>query len=151
MTRKDTTALLREEKSRLNFDGPGDETDRLIIGLDFGTTYSGYINVRSSLVQVLFHLPQERKLIALFCRLAYVFTLKPDQVYTSTDRPVAKGRVVPKALSTMKYSDPDTFQWSYELDRTMKEKIEGIKLLLDPYQEKPLHISLRGDRVQEIR
>ena len=86
------------------------------------------------------YLPQERKLIASFRRIAYVFTSKPDQVYTITDWPGAKGRVVPKAPSTIKYSDPVTFQWGYELDRTLEEKIEGVKLLLDPYQEKPLYV-----------
>ena len=76
----------------------------------------------------------------MFCRVAYVFTSKPDQVYTITDWPGAKGRVVPKAPSTIKYSDSNTFQWGYELDRTLEEKIEGIKLLLDPDQEKPLYV-----------
>ena len=48
MTSKDASALLREEMSKLNFGGSDDQTDRLIIGLDFGTTYSGYVNVQSS-------------------------------------------------------------------------------------------------------
>ena len=74
------------------------------------------------------------------CRIAYVFTTKPDQVYTITDWPGAKGRSVPKAPSTIKYSDLQSFQWGYELERTLQEKIEGIKLLLDPYQEKPLYV-----------
>ena len=45
MTSNDASALPREEMSKLNFGGSRDETDRLIIGLDFGTTYSGYVNV----------------------------------------------------------------------------------------------------------
>ena len=40
----------------------------------------------------------------------------------------------------IKYTDTKTFQWGYELDRTLEEKIEGIKLLLDPDQPKPLYI-----------
>ena len=46
MTSKDASALPREEMSKLNFGGSGDQADRLIIGLDFGTTYSGYVNVQ---------------------------------------------------------------------------------------------------------
>lgn len=37
----------------------------------------------------------------------------------------------------LKYED-NGFQWGYELDRTLKDKIVGMKLLLDPSQERPL-------------
>lgn len=89
-----------------------DDSDRLIIGLDFGTTYSG---------------------------VAYVFTTKPDQVYTITEWPGAKGRNPPKAPTLLKYEGKDSFLWGYELDRSTKERIEGIKLLLDPDQPKPIY------------
>ena len=59
MANKDASALLREKMGMLNFGGADDQTDRLIIGLDFGTTYSGYVNVQSR-----FGLPQQRRLIA---------------------------------------------------------------------------------------
>ena len=39
----------------------------------------------------------------------------------------------------MKYSSKNSFKWGYELDRTIEDKIEGIKLLLDPKQERPLY------------
>lgn len=68
MTSKDGSALVREKMGMLNFSGSDDQTDLLVIGLDFGTTYSGYVNVH------------------------------------------------------------------------LEEKIEGIKLFLDPYQEKPLYV-----------
>ena len=74
-----------------------------------------------------------------FIRVAYVFTTKPDSVYTINEWPGAKGRSVPKAPSTIKYSDPRTFKWGYELERTLEEKIEGIKLLLDPHHPTPLY------------
>ena len=80
---------------------------------DFGTTYSG---------------------------VAYAFTTKPDQIYTINEWPGAKGRTAPKVPTLIKYDDPDNFRWGYELDRTTKERIEGIKLLLDPDQPKPLYV-----------
>ena len=51
MASRDAGALVRQEMGRLNFGGSSDQTDRLIIGLDFGTTYSGYANFQSSPVQ----------------------------------------------------------------------------------------------------
>jgi hypothetical protein len=72
--------------------------------------------------------------------VAYVFTTKPDQVYTITEWPGAKGRNPPKVPTLIKYEDPTAFKWGYELDRTTKERIEGIKLLLDPDQPKPLYV-----------
>ncbi|KAL9040435.1 MAG: hypothetical protein Q9214_004487 [Letrouitia sp. 1 TL-2023] len=107
------SARVDELMSNFGLADVDDSSDKLIIGLDFGTTYSG---------------------------VAYVFSTKPDQVYTITEWPGAKGRSVPKTPSTIQYSDLKTFQWGYELDRSVEEKIEGIKLLLDPYQEKPLYI-----------
>lgn len=38
----------------------------------------------------------------------------------------------------LKYSSKDEFKWGYELDKSSEEKIVGIKLLLDPDQERPL-------------
>lgn len=40
----------------------------------------------------------------------------------------------------IKYDTPDSFRWGFELDRTTKERIEGVKLLLDPDQPKPLYV-----------
>lgn len=68
MTSKDGSALVREKMGMLNFSGSDDQTDLLVIGLDFATTYSGYVNVH------------------------------------------------------------------------LEEKIEGIKLVLDPYREKSLYV-----------
>lgn len=39
----------------------------------------------------------------------------------------------------LKYEGKDSFLWGYELDRSTKERIEGIKLLLDPDQSKPIY------------
>jgi hypothetical protein len=80
---------------------------------DFGTTYSG---------------------------VAYAFTTKPDQIYVISEWPGAKGITSPKCPTLIKYDSSDAFRWGYELDRTTKERIEGIKLLLDPDQPKPLYV-----------
>lgn len=48
MTSMDGSALVREKMGMLNFGGSNDQTDRLVIGLDFGTTYSGYVNIQSN-------------------------------------------------------------------------------------------------------
>ncbi|KAH8730677.1 hypothetical protein GQ44DRAFT_746602 [Phaeosphaeriaceae sp. PMI808] len=94
---------------------------RVIIGLDFGTTYSG---------------------------IAYAFSTKPDQIYSITEWPGAQGRSVPKTPTVLKYNGNNKFQWGYELDRTIEEKIVGIKLLLDPEQERPLFDSAGAEATQ---
>ena len=69
--------------------------------------------------------------------IAYAFSMKPDQVHSIREWPGAPGRNVPKAPTVMKY-DNNSFRWGYQLDRSLEEKISGIKLLLDPEQERPL-------------
>ena len=46
----------------------------------------------------------------------------------------------PKCPTLIKYDTPNDFRWGFELNRTTKERIEGIKLLLDPDQPKPLYV-----------
>jgi hypothetical protein len=55
--------------------------------------------------------------------------------------PGADDRKVPKAPTVLKYEDSSctTFKWGYELDGSLEEKIEGIKLLLDLDQQRPLY------------
>ncbi|KAH8647033.1 Hsp70 family protein-like protein [Tricladium varicosporioides] len=93
-----------------------DDADRLIIGLDFGTTYSG---------------------------IAYGFSSShKGGPIAILEWPGAKGRTFMKAPTTIRYDDHDkkSFKWGYELDQYGSEKIEGIKLLLDPEQTKPLYV-----------
>ncbi|KAI9792787.1 MAG: hypothetical protein M1816_001519 [Peltula sp. TS41687] len=86
---------------------------RLIIGIDFGTTYSG---------------------------VAYALTGAPDQVNTIEDWPGATGQAFPKSPTIIKYLDQEHFQWGFEVEPTIEEKITGIKLLLDPDQPMPLYV-----------
>lgn len=57
-----------------------------------------------------------------------------------TEWPGASGRNVPKTPTVIKYEGP-VIKWGYELERTSEEKIEAIKLLLDPSQPKPTYIN----------
>ncbi|KIW93344.1 uncharacterized protein Z519_05949 [Cladophialophora bantiana CBS 173.52] len=91
-----------------------DVGDRLIIALDFGTTYSG---------------------------IAYALTTDPEKVFTIDSWP-GGDRNAPKTPTALQYgSDSVTnFKWGYELDRLEGEKIQHIKLLLDPEQPRPYFI-----------
>jgi hypothetical protein len=48
----------------------------------------------------------------------------------------------------LQYSSAKEFKWGYELDRTVEEKIVGIKLLLDPDQKRPLFDSTGASNTQ---
>ncbi|KAI0539552.1 Hsp70 family protein-like protein [Xylaria digitata] len=95
--------------------GVSDDEDRLILALDFGTTFSG---------------------------VAYAFTNDPEKVYTVDSWPGAADRIVPKTPTELQYTpgSTDKFKWGYELGQTLKEKISGLKLLLDPDLKRPYWI-----------
>lgn len=96
--------------------------NKLIIGIDFGTTYSG---------------------------VAYLFTggEKPEPIPV-TEWPGAKGANRPKVPTLIRYEnntknpvEKSQYQWGYEIAHsTATNKIEGIKLLLDPDHPKPLYV-----------
>ncbi|KAI9768127.1 MAG: hypothetical protein M1839_004184 [Geoglossum umbratile] len=87
------------------------QRELLVIGLDFGTTYSG---------------------------IAYAFSsmsLESDPTCI-TDWPGREGQGLGKVPTVMRYADDGSFSWGYEIEQTSKEKLEGIKLLLDPDQSR---------------
>ena len=91
--------------------------NKIVIGVDFGTTYSG---------------------------IAYLFTAaeKPEPI-AITEWPGATGANKPKVPTLIRYdkSKPGAYQWGYELAHTTDaDRIEGIKLLLDPDHPKPLYV-----------
>ena len=47
MTGERKSIRVSEQLRQLNFGDSDDNADRLIIGLDFGTTYSGYVDILS--------------------------------------------------------------------------------------------------------
>ena len=94
----------------------GDE-NKLVIGLDFGTTYSG---------------------------VAYLFTgtEKPEPI-PITEWPGVPGANKPKVPTLIRYDNSPNkpFTWGYELENSLDvNKIVGIKLLLDPDHPKPLYV-----------
>ncbi|EXJ69341.1 uncharacterized protein A1O5_07377 [Cladophialophora psammophila CBS 110553] len=91
-----------------------DTRDSLIIALDFGTTYSG---------------------------IAYALTTDPEKVFTIDSWP-GGDRNAPKTPTALQYGSGSVtnLKWGYELDRLEGEKIQHIKLLLDPEQPRPYFI-----------
>ncbi|OCL00822.1 actin-like ATPase domain-containing protein [Cenococcum geophilum 1.58] len=104
-----TKERLSETLANINLQDD-DGSDRMVIALDFGTTYSG---------------------------IAYAFSSKPEEVHCIQEWP-GSSKTVPKSPTVLKYTSKNNFKWGYELDRTVEEKIVGIKLLLDPQQKRPL-------------
>ncbi|KAI0965133.1 Hsp70 family protein-like protein [Xylaria arbuscula] len=105
---------LKELKSALDSSAGGvsDDEDRLILALDFGTTFSG---------------------------VSYAFTNDPEKIYTIDSWPGATDRIVPKTPTEIQYT-AGKFKWGYELEGTLEDKIIGLKLLLDPDQKRPYWI-----------
>ncbi len=94
-----------------------EDENKLVIGLDFGTTYSG---------------------------VAYLFTgtEKPESI-AITDWPGVPGANRPKVPTLIRYdnSSERPYTWGYELESSHDvNKIVGIKLLLDPDHPKPLYV-----------
>ncbi|KAI3392445.1 hypothetical protein diail_5689 [Diaporthe ilicicola] len=103
----------------------GGEEDRLVISLDFGTTYSG--------VAYAFHIPGK----------------KPN-VEAIVDWPGLEGFRQPKVPTLVSYdkNDPSKFRWGGQVD-WRDESVHGVKLLLDPDQRQPTYLpvsSFKKDR-----
>ncbi len=91
-------------------------SERLVISLDFGTTFSG----------IAFCFPEQREAKAV----------------AILDWPGAEGESAPKIPTLINYYDPNDsskFSWGASVNR-MKDNIVGVKLLLDPSQERPLYL-----------
>lgn len=115
---KEKTFDLGKGLNGLNFNEDGGS--QLIIGLDFGTTFSG---------------------------IAYIFTEqnKPDPEGV-TNWPGTPGLTLPKTPTLIDYGSPANagagkgFVWGSKVNPTSGSKLEGIKLLLDPDQPVPLYV-----------
>ncbi|KAF2103534.1 hypothetical protein NA57DRAFT_53054 [Rhizodiscina lignyota] len=95
---------------------PNENTDRLIIGLDFGTTYSG---------------------------VAYAFTTRPDQVYSVTEWPGAVGRTVPKAPTILKYDTDERKVPKHYLETLAKQFVISVPAV---WSDKAKDTTLRAAR-----
>ncbi|KAI1417493.1 actin-like ATPase domain-containing protein [Hypoxylon sp. FL1857] len=93
-----------------------DSDDRIIIALDFGTTFSG---------------------------IAYAFNNpgKKTEVVPILDWPGLEGHRQPKVPTLISYdpNDPTKFQWGGQVD-WRSEAVQGVKLLLDPDQPQPIYL-----------
>ncbi|CAO1601112.1 hypothetical protein XANCAGTX0491_004776 [Xanthoria calcicola] len=88
--------------------------DQLIIGLDFGTTFSG---------------------------IAFAFTNANQPEPTSIlDWPGLEGFKQPKVPTILSYDPNQKTSFTWGAQKHKHAKIEGMKLLLDPGQETPLYI-----------
>ncbi|ENH65841.1 Heat shock 70 kDa protein 12A [Fusarium oxysporum f. sp. cubense race 1] len=93
--------------------------DKLIIALDFGTTYSG---------------------------IAYCFTNQRDCTPISIKNwPGAESPDAPKIPTLIRYDkkNPDSFTWGAALNN-QSDGIVGVKLLLDVKQEIPIYLPVRN-------
>ncbi|KAG6024262.1 hypothetical protein E4U40_003410 [Claviceps sp. LM458 group G5] len=92
--------------------------EKLIIALDFGTTYSG---------------------------VAYCFANQANAVPKAILDWPDQGLSAPKIPTIIEYTekDPRGFRWGASVDR-LNGGIVGIKLLLDPTQERPLYLPTKN-------
>ncbi|KAH7175320.1 hypothetical protein EDB81DRAFT_769600 [Dactylonectria macrodidyma] len=100
--------------AKLSLDSDG-AADKLIIALDFGTTYSG---------------------------IAYCFTNQRDCTPISIKNwPGAESLDAPKIPTVIRYDkdDPKSFTWGTTSNNN-NDGIVGVKLLLDPKQEVPIYL-----------
>lgn len=99
--------------------------EKLVIALDFGTTYSG----------IAFCFPNQRD----------------TKVVAIVDWPGAEGESAPKIPTIINYNpkNSEKFAWGASVNR-MKDSIIGVKLLLDPSQERPLYLPT-GNIKQDLK
>ncbi|KAI0528130.1 actin-like ATPase domain-containing protein [Xylaria bambusicola] len=95
---------------------PADAEDRVVIALDFGTTYSG---------------------------IAYAFSNpgRKTEVVPIVDWPGLEGHRQPKVPTLVGYDpkDPTKFKWGGQVD-WRNDAVHGVKLLLDPSQPRPMYL-----------
>jgi molecular chaperone DnaK (HSP70) len=114
---EDLVAQLGESFRNMKTEAPTayESDEKLIIALDFGTTFSG---------------------------IAYCFANQRDtKVAAILDWPGAEGESAPKIPTLINYSNAKggEFAWGASVNR-MQDNIVGVKLLLDPSQERPLYL-----------
>jgi len=92
-----------------------DDDDQLIIALDFGTTFSG---------------------------ISYIFSGSATKNPEGINKWPGEDRNPPKTPTLIRY-DPTNkrkFTWGANVDMTLGDAIQGVKLLLDPSQPVPLYV-----------
>lgn len=114
MSRKVDDDLHNMEEDFAGLNTADDSDDQLIIALDFGTTFSG---------------------------IAYIFTGSGESDPHSIKEWPGEDRNPPKTPTLIQYDkDKRSFIWGAKVDPTSVDRIEGVKLLLDPTQPTPLFV-----------
>ncbi|KAL9577736.1 MAG: hypothetical protein Q9212_006176 [Teloschistes hypoglaucus] len=107
--------------------------DQLIIGLDFGTTFSriayAFTNTNKPEPASILDRPGEN--------LTQLEQLRGEQAYASVG---LEGFKQPKVPTVLSYDPKNKNSFTWGSQKHKHAKIEGIKLLLDPGQETPLYI-----------
>lgn len=67
-------------------------------------------------------------------------TAEPANVYLVKEWPGSKGINYDKVPTLIRYNADGSVSWGYELDRASENRIEAIKLMLDPDQPKPVYV-----------
>ncbi|KAG4434043.1 hypothetical protein IFR05_010465 [Cadophora sp. M221] len=114
-TSSDTCSLLPSDEISLPTKCTYDSKDKLVVALDFGTTYSG---------------------------IAYAFANvpKPD-VVSIMDWPGIEGLAQPKVPTVICYGGSSTKEATWGAQKHTGDVVQGLKLLLDPDQLRPLYLS----------
>lgn len=114
MSRKVDDDFHNMEEDFAGLNTADDSDDQLIIALDFGTTFSG---------------------------IAYIFTGSGESDPHSIKEWPGEDRNPPKTPTLIQYDkDKRSFIWGAKVDPTSVDRIEGVKLLLDPTQPTPLFV-----------
>jgi len=79
-----------------------------------------------------------------FLRIAYAFSDRTETIDSIDTWPAIGTNIFqPKVPTVMRYDpdSPDDFKWGYQIDQFLDEDvIKSIKLLFDPYQERPYNV-----------
>ncbi|ETI20493.1 hypothetical protein G647_08530 [Cladophialophora carrionii CBS 160.54] len=102
--------------------------DQIIIALDFGTTARQF---------------------ALYSGIAFAFkTETKPELISILDWPGLESEKQPKVPTVLSYDRKDPRQYSWGAQPHKHEKIEAIKLLLDPDQSKPIYVPTTNTRAE---
>ncbi|KAG5996744.1 hypothetical protein E4U52_005960 [Claviceps spartinae] len=121
----------------------GGREEKLIIALDFGTTYSGvaycFANQTDAKPVAIMKWPGKASGATSFTYMLSSLTCLPGN----------RGISAPKIPTVIEYSDeePAGFRWGASANKT-RGGIVAIKLLLDPEQDRPLYLSANNTRKQ---
>jgi len=124
--------------------GADAEHRSLIISIDIGTTYSGYVNFLLDLLAA-----RDYHLLKLLLSIAYIFTADPDKTHVLDQWPgQTRAKVTSAKVPTViKYgSGGPGFSWGYQVGLKDDKKLEAFKLLLDQGLPKPEYTQINRVR-----